>query len=98
MLSTLPSIARIKVQHPTEQYGQTLGVTLAGLMRSSCACATTGPRLTPEPMSPPSAVVLPAAAEKRRKSRRDISIQRLLITEKKVCCVGEKEILFLLSP
>src|SRR5205823_10516806 len=53
-----------------EQDGQMLGVVLASLIRSSCARATAGARVTPSPTSPPIAVPPPALAVSRRKSRR----------------------------
>jgi hypothetical protein len=45
MLTILPSMVWMSVPQPT--VGQTLGVTLAFLIRSSWARATTGPRFTP---------------------------------------------------
>src|SRR5262249_6251842 len=65
------------VAHPTEQYGQTLGVTLAFLIRSSWAWATTGPRFTPEPARPASAMPPPAPTDNRRRSRLEISMGTL---------------------
>src|SRR5258705_14011261 len=61
----------MSVPHPTEQYGQTLGTTLACLIRSSCALATAGARLAPSPARPPSAVPVRVPADCFRKSRRD---------------------------
>ena len=75
MLTIWPSMVWTSVAQPTEQKGQTLGVTLASLIRSSCACATTGARLTPDAISPPSAVARPPATESLRTSRREISMQ-----------------------
>jgi len=66
------------VAQPTEQNGHTLGVTLALAIRNSCAFATTAVRLTPDAISPPSAVPLPPAIERRKTSRREISTQRPL--------------------
>src|SRR5437588_3883777 len=74
MFTIWPSTVWTSVAHPTEQNGQTLGVTFALAMRSSCARATTGARLTPDAIRPPSAVPLPPATERRRISRREISI------------------------
>src|SRR5690242_10008907 len=74
MLTILPSTVFTKVAQPTEQYGQMLGVVFAPLMRSSWARATVGLRFTPEPIRPLSAVPVPAATPRRRKSRREISI------------------------
>src|SRR5687768_14432253 len=74
MLTIWPLTVCTSVAHPTAQKGQTLGVTVASLMRSDCACATTGARLTPEAISPPSAVPPPPARDKRKTSRREISI------------------------
>src|SRR5437016_10052744 len=65
----------MRVPHPTEQNGQMLGVVLASLIRSSCARAMAGARVTPSPTSPPMAVPAPALAVRRRKSRRPTSIR-----------------------
>src|ERR1700722_14962021 len=78
MFTIWPSIVWTSVAQPTEQNGQTLGVTLALAIRNSCAFATTAVRLTPDAISPPSAVPLPPATERRKASRREISIQRAL--------------------
>src|SRR5690606_28911802 len=78
MLMISPSLTWISVAHPTEQYGQMLGTVAASLMRSSCARATAGARLTPSALSPPSAVPAPAPAVSLRKSRRDSAMARTL--------------------
>src|SRR5438034_4525260 len=70
MFTILPSTVWIRVAHPTEQNGQMLGVVLASLIRSSCARATAGARVTPSPARPPIAVPAPALPASRRKSRR----------------------------
>src|SRR6266853_5560709 len=75
MLTILPSTVWMSVAHPTEQNGQMLGVVLASLIRSSCARAIAGARVTPSPTSPPMAVPAPALAVRRRKSRRPTSIR-----------------------
>src|SRR5437763_11004030 len=75
MLTIWPSIVCTKVAHPTEQYGQTLGVVLASLMRSSCARASVGARFAPSPAKPPSAVPPATPPETFRKSRRETSIR-----------------------
>src|SRR5919108_2033820 len=64
----------MRVAHPTEQNGQMLGVVLASLIRSSCARAVAGARLTPSPTNPPIAVPAPALAVSRKKSRRPTSM------------------------
>src|SRR6266851_9500081 len=74
MLTIFPSTVCTSVAHPTEQYGQTLGVALACLIRSSCARASVGARLTPSPAMPPSAVPVKAPADRLKKSRRDRSM------------------------
>src|SRR5438445_8649260 len=74
MLTIFPSTVCTSVAHPTEQYGQTLGVALACLIRSSCARASVGARLTPSPAMPPSAVPVTAPADRLKKSRRDRSM------------------------
>src|SRR5882724_5112349 len=74
MLTIFPSTVCTSVAHPTEQYGQTLGVALACLIRSSCARARVGARLTPSPAMPPSAVPVKAPADRLKKSRRDRSM------------------------
>src|SRR5260370_9246209 len=74
MFTIWPSTVWTSVAQPTEQKGQTLGVTFAFAIRSASVCATTGWRLTPDAIRPPSAVAPPPATEKRRSSRREISI------------------------
>jgi hypothetical protein len=60
------------VAQPTEQYGQTLGVALASLIRSSWARAVAGARLAPNPSREPNAVPEPMpAADVRTNSRRE---------------------------
>src|SRR5271154_1336561 len=78
MFTIWPLMVCTSVAQPTEQNGHTLGVTLALAIRNSCAFATTAERLTPEAISPPSAVPLPPAIERRKTSRREISTQRPL--------------------
>src|ERR1700722_697493 len=78
MFTIRPSIVWTSAAQPTEQHGHTPGVALALAIRNSCAFATTAERLTPDAISPPSAVPLPPAIERRKTSRREISIQRLL--------------------
>src|SRR5438093_1344783 len=70
MLTMRPSFTWTSVAHPTEQNGQMLGTDFASRMRSSCAWARAGARVTPRPTSPPIAVPAPAPAVTRRKSRR----------------------------
>src|SRR5712691_10979295 len=53
---------------PTAQYGQTPGTTLASLMRSEVAAASTGARLTPHA---PSATPVADVPENFRNSRRE---------------------------
>src|SRR5258705_5535477 len=74
MLTILPSTVWTSVAQPTEQYGQTLGVAFACLIRSSCACARVGARLAPTLARPPNAVPVKALPEVLKKSRRDRSI------------------------
>src|SRR5882724_8869035 len=74
MLTILPSTVWTSVAQPTEQYGQTLGVAFACLIRSSCACARVGARLAPTLASPPKAVPVKALPEVLMKSRRDRSM------------------------
>src|SRR6266852_3403589 len=74
MFTIWPSTVWTSVAQPTEQKGQTLGVTFALAIRSASVCASTGWRLTPDAIRPPSAVPLLPATEKRRISRREISI------------------------
>src|SRR5947209_14551938 len=74
MLTILPSTVWTSVAQPTEQYGQTLGIAFACLIRSSCACARAGARLAPTPARPPSAVPVKALPDVLRKSRRDRSM------------------------
>src|ERR1700733_1067125 len=76
MFTIWPLMVWTSVAQPTEQKGHTLGVTLALEIRNSCAFATTPERLTPDAISPPSAVPLPPAIEMRKTSRREISTQR----------------------
>jgi hypothetical protein len=77
-LTIWPLIVWTSVAQPTEQNGHTLGVTLALAIRNSCAFATTAERLTPDAISPPSAVPLPPAVAIRKTSRREMSTQRPL--------------------
>src|SRR5712692_6762582 len=79
MLTIFPSTVCTSVAHPTEQYGQTLGVALACLIRSSCARARVGARLTPSPAMPPSAVPVKAPADRLKKSRRDRSMSPMFL-------------------
>src|SRR5580700_8220702 len=74
MFTIWPSTVWTSVAQPTEQKGQTLGVTLALAIRSASVCASTGWRSTPAAISPPSAVALLPASEKRRTSRREIAM------------------------
>src|SRR5271155_375448 len=85
MFTIWPSIVWTRVAQPTEQNGHTLGVTLALAIRNSCAFATTAMRLTPDAISPPSAVPLPPAIESRKTSRREISTQRPLSRWMEAC-------------
>src|SRR5580698_3393297 len=85
MFTIWPLIVWTSVAHPTEQNGHTLGVTLALAIRNSCAFATTAVRLTPDAISPPSAVPLPPAIERRKTSRREISTQRPLCRWLEAC-------------
>src|SRR5262245_60636291 len=75
MLTILPSMVWISVAQPTEQYGQTLGVAVAVLIRNSCARARVGARLAPRPARPAIAVPVAVPAEARRKSRRERPIE-----------------------
>src|SRR5687768_4070747 len=86
MLTIFPSTVWMSVAQPTEQKGHTLGVTFAFLMRSSWACATAGARLTPEAISPPSAVPAPPATERRSTSRRDSSMADLYVSNENAPC------------
>src|SRR5947209_14681529 len=70
MFTILPLTVWIRVAQPTEQNGQMLGVVLAPVIRSSCARAAAGARVTPNPTIPPIAVPAPALAVSRTKSRR----------------------------
>src|SRR5689334_5938326 len=70
MLTILPLTVWIRVAQPTEQTGQMLGVVFASLIRSSCARAVAGARVTPSPTIPPIAVPAPALVDSRKKSRR----------------------------
>src|SRR6266571_6474719 len=79
MLTIFPSTVCTSVAHPTEQYGQTLGVALACLIRSSCARARVGARLIPSPAIPPSAVPVKAPADRLKKSRRDRSMSPMAL-------------------
>src|SRR5918996_1569524 len=47
MFTMRPSMVCTRVAQPTEQYGQTLGVVWASLIRSSCARTSVGARLAP---------------------------------------------------
>src|SRR5580658_11288078 len=85
MFTIWPLIVWTSVAQPTEQNGHTLGVTLALAIRNSCAFATTAERLTPDAISPPSAVPLPPAIERRKTSRREISTQRPLSRWLRAC-------------
>src|SRR3984957_216353 len=78
MFTIWPLMVWTSVAQPTEQKGHTLGVTLALAIRSSWAFATTPERLTPDAISPPRAVPLPPAIERRKTSRREGSTQRPL--------------------
>ena len=70
MLTILPPTVWTRVPQPTEQYGQTLGVTTAERIRSDWARATVGRRSVPIAARLPRAVPVPANAPTRRKSRR----------------------------
>src|ERR1700722_1522835 len=89
MFTIWPSIVWTSVAQPTEQNGHTLGVTLAFAIRNSCAFATTAVRLTPDAISPPSAVPLPPAIERRKTSRREGSNQGPL-SRRLDACAHEK--------
>src|SRR5580704_4017487 len=78
MFTIWPLMVWTSVAQPTEQNGHTLGVTLALVIRNSCAFATTPERLTPDAISPPRAVPPPPAIERRKTSRREGSTQRPL--------------------
>src|SRR5580704_14747292 len=78
MFTIWPSTVWTSVAQPTEQKGQTLGVTLALAIRSAAVCASTGWRLTPDAISPPSADAPLPANEKRRISRREIAMAETL--------------------
>src|SRR2546427_2199482 len=74
MLTILLSTVWTSVAQPTEQYGQTLGMAFACLIRSSCACARVGARLAPTLARPANAVPVKAPPDAVRKSRRDRSM------------------------
>src|SRR2546421_5423952 len=74
MLTILPVTVCTSVAQPTEQYGHTLGVVFAFLMRSSCARASVGARLAPSPARPPSAVPPAMPEDTFKKFRRETSI------------------------
>src|SRR5205823_5862572 len=74
MLTILPLTVCTSVAQPTEQYGHTLGVVFAFLMRSSCARASVGARLAPSPARPPSAVPPAMPEDTFKKFRRETSI------------------------
>lgn len=72
---SLPTVCTIVAQ-PTEQYGQTLGVALASLIRRACARAVAAVSGSPSAASEPIAVPTPPAADMRRKSRRETEMYR----------------------
>src|SRR2546421_309051 len=81
MLTILPVTVCTSVAQPTEQYGHTLGVVFAFLMRSSCARASVGARLAPSPARPPSAVPPAMPEDTFKKFRRETSINTPLPVE-----------------
>src|SRR6266545_1063176 len=54
MLITWPSLTLISAAHPTAQYGQTLGTSLASAIFSDRACVAIGRKLMPRASAPPS--------------------------------------------
>src|SRR5688500_8078533 len=68
----------MSVAQPTEQNGHILGTVVLSRMRSSCALARAGARLSPRPTIPPSAVPAPAPPAYRKNSRRESSIPLLV--------------------